>query len=372
MKIPFNDLRAEYHRLRSEIDLAVREVFESGWYVLGPQVARFEQEFAGFCEVPFAVGVASGTDAISLALRALGIGAGDEVITASYTAVATVAAIEIVGATPVLVDIDPETYTLDPLRIEPAITRRTRAILPVHLYGHPADMDAILGLAREHGLFVVEDCAQAHGARYKGRVVGSLGDVAGFSFYPTKNLGAAGDGGAIVTRSAEIAQRVTTLREYGWQKRYVSETAGYNSRLDELQAAVLRVKLRHLDRANAARCRAAERYRELLCGLPLTLPHSRPGAEHVYHVYAIQTRIRDVLQRSLAERGIGTAVQYPLPVHRQPAYHRLGYSQQSLPVSERLAERVLSLPLHPGLSDHDLSTVADAVGACFARFTSQV
>lgn len=361
MEIPFLDLKAEYRQIQPEIDAAVSDVLGSGWYILGREVMQFEQEFAAYCKVPFAVGVASGTDAVLLALRALDVRPGDEVITVSYTAVATVAAIELAGATPVFVDVDPITYTLDPFLIEPAITDRTRAILPVHLYGHPADMDAILTIARRYDLIVAEDCAQAHGARYEGQMVGSLGDAAAFSFYPTKNLGAAGDGGAVVTHNPEVADRLKALRQYGWKERYVSETVGYNSRLDELQAAVLRVKLRHLESGNAARHQAAECYGELLGGLPLTLPQSRPGTEHVYHVYAIQTENRDALQRYLTEQGIGTAVQYPLPVHRQPAYHRLGYASGSLPISEWLAERVLSLPLYPRMPDQHISAVADAI-----------
>lgn len=365
MEIPFVDLKTEYRQIQAEIDAAVRGVLGSGWYVLGPAGEQFEQEFATYCSAPFALGVASGTDAVLLALRAAGIGPGDEVITASYTAVATVVAIELAGATPVLVDIEPATYTLDPFLIEPAITARTRAILPVHLYGHPADMDAILAVARRHDLIVVEDCAQAHGARYKGRMVGSLADAAAFSFYPTKNLGAVGDGGAIVTRSREFAGRVKALRQYGWEQRYVSETAGYNSRLDELQAAVLRVKLRYLESGNAARREAARQYRELLSGLPLTLPQARSGADHVYHLFAVQTDQRDDLRAYLTNLGIGTAVQYPVPVHRQPAYHRLGYASGSLPISERLAERVLSLPLYPGIPDQHLFAIANAISSFY-------
>ncbi|MDQ3309112.1 MAG: DegT/DnrJ/EryC1/StrS family aminotransferase [Gemmatimonadota bacterium] len=366
MEIPFIDLKAEYRKIQVEIDDAIRGVLGSGWYILGQEVAQFEQEFAAYCEVPFAVGVASGTDAVLLALRAMGIGFGDEVITASYTAVATAAAIRLAGATPVFVDIDPVTYTLDPHGIEPAITSRTRAIVPVHLYGHPADMDAILSIAHRHKLIVVEDCAQAHGARYKGRMVGGLGDAAAFSFYPTKNLGAVGDGGAVVTRSSDVAERLRALRQYGWQQRYVSETAGYNSRLDELQAAVLRVKLRYLENGNVARRQAAQCYERLLSHLPLTLPHVRTGAQHAYHLYVVQTKHRDALQKHLAERSIGTAVQYPLPVHRQPAYQRLAPGPDALQISDRLAERVLSLPLYPGIPDPHIRAVADAVSSFFA------
>ncbi|MBE2200511.1 MAG: DegT/DnrJ/EryC1/StrS family aminotransferase [Anaerolinea sp.] len=361
MNIPFVDLQAEYKALRAELDTAVTQTIASGWYILGAEVSAFEAEFASYIGVEHTVGVASGTDAILLGLRALGVGPGDEVITVAHTAVATIAAIELTGATPVFVDIDPDTYTLDPALLPAAITPRSKAIIPVHLYGHPANLDPILAVARQHKLLVLEDCAQAHGARYRGKMVGSFGDAAAFSFYPTKNLGAMGDGGAVVTRHDEVAERLYALRQYGWQQRYVSSTAGYNSRLDELQAALLRVKLAYLDGMNAARRRLANEYAQALAGLPLTLPGERPFAHHVYHLYVIQTDRRDALRAYLHARGIGTAIQYPMPVHRQPAYHHLGYPAGSLPVTEQIAARILSLPIYPTLPAAHLTGVQEAI-----------
>lgn len=367
MAVPFVDLQAEYRARQEEIDAAVAKVLASGWYILGEEVARFEAAFAAFCGVDHAVGVASGTDALLLALRAFGVGPGDEAITVAHTAVATVAAIELSGATPVFVDVDARRYTLDPALLTAAVTPRTRAIVPVHLYGQTADMDAVLAVARRHNLRVIEDCAQAHGAREKGRRAGSLGDAAAFSFYPTKNLGALGDGGAVVCRDAAVAGRLRRLRQYGWQTRYVSEVAGYNSRLDEVQAAVLRVKLRHLEADNAARQALARRYAAALADLPLTLPSAAAGTDPVYHLYVVQSGARDALQAFLQERGIATAVHYPIPVHRQPAYHRLGYAPGSLPVTEALAGRILSLPLYPHMPPDDVTAVADAIRAFYRQ-----
>jgi dTDP-4-amino-4,6-dideoxygalactose transaminase len=361
MTIPLVDLRAEYELLRSELEAATSRVLASGWYILGQEVAAFEEEFAGYLGVAHAVGVASGTDAVLLACRALEIGPGDEVITVSHTAVATVTAIELSGARPVFVDIDPVTYTMDVSQVEAAITSRTKAVMPVHLYGRPAEMDTLLALARQHNLFVIEDCAQAHGARYKGKRVGMLGDAAAFSFYPTKNLGAVGDGGAVVTNNPAVADRLKMLRQYGWQQRYISDIAGYNSRLDELQAALLRVKLRHLDSFNADRRHLAERYLQQLAQLPLILPTAEPDCEPVFHLFVIQTEQRDGLRTYLAEQGIGTAVHYPVPVHRQPAYHRLGYEVGSLPVTEGVCGQILSLPMHPHLSEAEVEKVSQAV-----------
>lgn len=361
--IPVVDLRADYLELKEEIDLAVTSVLEGGWYILGEQVERFEQEFAAYCETAFAVGVASGTDALFLALRACEIGPGDEVITVSHTAVATVAAIEQAGACPVLIDVDPCTATMDPAQIETLVTDRTRAIVPVHLYGHPADMDPIREMARRYGWRVIEDCAQAHGARYQGQRVGSLGDVAAFSFYPTKNLGALGDGGIVVTKDAKLSQRLRLLRQYGWRERYISQIAGHNSRLDEVQAAILRVKLRHLDARNEARRRLAQHYHQLLDDASIIRPVERAGSQHVYHLYVIQTQQRDALRQHLQEQGIGTGVHYPVPVHLQSAYERLGYAPGSLPVTERLARQVLSLPMYPQLSQEQVETVARAIVA---------
>ena len=363
--IPLVDLKAAYHRLQAEIDAAVARVLASGWYILGPEVRAFESEFAAYLGVEHAVGVASGTDAVLLALRALGVGPGDEVITVAHTAVATVTAIELCGATPRLVDIDPVTYTLDPTHLAAAITPRTRAIVPVHLYGAPADLDAILAVARAHGLLVVEDCAQAHGARTQGRTVGTLGDAAAFSFYPTKNLGALGDGGAVATNRPEVAERLRLLRQYGWRERYVSDVAGTNSRLDELQAAILRVRLGHLEAENEARRRLAARYDAALAGLPIALPAARPADCPVYHLYVIRAAARDALAEHLRARGIGTGVHYPVPVHRQPAYAHLGYGPGSLPATEAAAAEVLSLPMYPDLTEGAVDTVAAAIRAYY-------
>ncbi len=359
--IPFVDLKAAYRRLQPEIDAAVADALAGGWYILGEQVRTFEEEFAAWLDTGYAVGVASGTDAVMLALRACGVGPGDEVISVSHTAVATVTAIELCGAIPLLVDIEPKTLTMDPEKLRAAITPRTKAIVPVHLYGGPANMDSILAVAREHGLLVIEDCAQAHGARYRGRMVGTMGDAAAFSFYPTKNLGAVGDGGAVATSRPDVAERLRLLRQYGWRERYISDVPGYNSRLDELQAAVLRVRLRHLDEENEARRRAAAVYDDMLQGLPLELPVARPDDRHVYHLYAVRSERRDALQTFLAARGIGTAIHYPVPVHLQPAYHRLGYGPGSLPVTEAAARSVLSLPMFPDLSPASAAAVAKAI-----------
>ncbi len=358
MDVAFVDLSAEYRALQTEIDTAVARVLAGGWYILGQEVAAFEAEFAAYCGVSHAVGVASGTDALLLALRALEIGPGDEVITVSHTAVATVTAVALSGATPVLVDVEPDFYTLDAAQLATAITPRTKAIIPVHLYGQPANLDAILAIARQHRLYVIEDCAQAHGALHNGQRVGSFGHLAAFSFYPTKNLGAVGDGGAVVTQDAGLAQRLRWLRQYGWQKRYISALEGYNSRLDELQAAILRIKLRHLDVANAQRRALAQAYQQQLAGLPLTLPQERPLTEHVYHLYVIQSAARDALQAHLHANGVGTAVQYPVPIHQQPAYAHL---HTHLPVTEALAGRILSLPMYPYLPPGHLARACQVV-----------
>lgn len=366
-QIPFVDLKAEYEAYRAEIDTAVARTLSSGWYILGPEVATFEAEFAAYCGVAHAVGVASGTDAVLLGLRALGVGSGDEVITVAHTAVATVAAIELAGARPVLVDIDPETFTMNPELLDMAVTPHTKAIIPVHLYGQPADIPAILAIARRHGLAVLEDCAQAHGATVDGKRVGSFGDAAAFSFYPTKNLGAFGDGGAVVTNQADVAERLRLLRQYGWRERYVSDIPGTNSRLDELQAAILRVRLAHLDEDNGRRQHLAVRYTQHLTGLPLQLPSVRPSADHVFHLYVIQTDRRDALAAFLQEKGVSTAVHYPVPVHLQPAYPPLGYAPGSLPVTERTAGRILSLPLYAHMPEEHLAAVVAAVAEFFGR-----
>jgi dTDP-4-amino-4,6-dideoxygalactose transaminase len=365
MNVPFVDLAAAYRAQQEAIDTAVARVLAGGWYILGPEARAFEAEFAAFHGTPHAVGVASGTDALLLALKALDIGPGDEVITVAHTAVATAAAIELSGARPVFVDVDPQTYTLDPALLPAALTPATRAIIPVHLYGQPAATDPILAFAEKHGLFVIEDCAQAHGAAENGRLAGSMGHLAAFSFYPTKNLGALGDGGAVLTSDPVLAERVRALRQYGWRQRYVSDEVGLNSRLDELQAAILRVKLSALQEDNDARRRAATRYNDLLAGCPITLPQERPSARHVYHLYVIQADERDELAKFLATQGIATAVHYPLPVHRQPAYRHYGYEPGSLPVTEQLAARVLSLPMFPQITEGQQTAVGHAVRAFY-------
>jgi dTDP-4-amino-4,6-dideoxygalactose transaminase len=354
--------RAQYLGHQAEIDAAIAAVLDGNRYILGPQTQAFEQEFAAYLGVRFASGVGSGTEALHVALRACHIGAGDEVITVSHTAVATVAAIELAGATPVLVDIDPITYTIDPEKIEAAITPRTKAIIPVHLYGAAAPLQPIVDLARRHSLTVIEDCAQAHGARYasRDRVVGSFGDVACFSFYPTKNLGAIGDGGLVATNNPAIAENLNLLRQYGWRERYVSEVTGWNTRLDELQAAILRVKLHHLDEDNAKRRKLAALYDELLAGV-VTIPIEPVNSRHVYHLYVIRHPQRDALMQFLRERGIGTAIHYPVPIHLQPAYRgRLG-DVGSLPETEKAAREIISLPMYPELSEEDVRAVAQTI-----------
>ncbi len=366
--IPCASPLAQYLADKDGIDAAVARVLASGWYVLGTETRTFEAEFAGFLEAgpESCVGVGSGTEALHLALRALGIGPGDEVITVSHTAVATVAAIELAGATPVLADIEPDYFTLHPGCIEPLVTPRTRAIIPVHLYGQPADMAQIMAIAERHGLAVLEDCAQAHGARHEGRRTGTIGQAGCFSFYPTKNLGGLGDGGLVFIREAAVASLVRLLREYGWAERYVSHIAGCNSRLDELQAAILRVKLPGLDAANAARQKLAARYDAALAGTPLVLPRRRPGCTHVFHLYAIRSTQRDALQAHLKEQGVAALIHYPVPVHLQPAYAvRLRVSGGGLPETEKAAREVLSLPLYPELREADQDQVIAAILAFF-------
>ncbi len=367
------DPGAGYLAHRDAIDAAVRRVLESSWYILGQEVAAFEAEFARYLGVRDAVGVGSGTDALHLALRACGVGPGDAVITVSHTAVATVAAIELAGAAPVLVDIDPRSFTLDPNRLEEAVAEhggrgrassagRLKAIIPVHLYGHPADMPAVMDIARRHDLIVLEDCAQAHGAAVEGCKVGTWGHLAAFSFYPTKNLGALGDGGAVVTNDPWTAERARLIREYGWRERYRSEVPGMNTRLDELQAAVLRVKLRHLDRENARRREVTRTYDAALSATPLVLPRLRGDVDHVYHLYVVRSRQRDELRAALKADGIGTAIHYPAPVHLQPAYQgRLVLGGERLPETERACREILSLPMYPQMTDEQVAYVSERV-----------
>ena len=365
MHIPFNDLKAQHAALAKDLEAAALRVLRAGWYILGPEVSAFEAEFAAWLGLPAAanaVGVNSGTDALLLALLACDIGPGAEVITVTHTAVATVTAIVNSGAQPVLVDIEADTFTLDPARLAAALTPATRAIIPVHLYGQPADLAPILTFARQHNLRVIEDCAQAHGARYQDRPVGVWGDLACFSFYPTKNLGAAGDGGMVVSTDAALAARVRSLREYGWQPgaRYISQEHGLNSRLDELQAALLRVKLPHLDAWNTRRQALAARYDRLLAGSGIVTPRTGPGRSHVYHLYVIRHARRHDLQEALKAVGIGTLIHYPAPIHLQPAYPHLA-AAGALPVSEQIAQEIFSLPLYPEMTDAQVDEVAAAV-----------
>ena len=360
MTIPFFDLKKQYETIQSEIDAATARVLQSGWFILGPQVEAFENEFARYIGAQHGIGVGSGTEALHLALLAMGVGAGDEVITVPNTAVATVAAIELAGAQPVLVDVCVDSMTMDPASLEAAVTPRTRAIIPVHLFGQPAELEPIIRIARQHKLAVLEDCAQAHGATYRGKRVGAIGDIAAFSFYPTKNLAAYGDGGMILTNDGQLAERVRLTRQYGWRERYESETRGLNSRLDELQAAILRVKLRHLDEWNQARRERAAIYTELLPNRHVRAPAEMPYAKHVFHLYVVQTDRRAALAEFLKARGIGTAVHYPTPIHRQAAYGHLA-PEGALPVAERLAREILSLPLYPELPLADVRAVAAAI-----------
>ena len=362
--IPAADPHANYRAHADEIDQAMRRVLDAGRYILGPEVAAFENEFAGYLRVRFSVGVGSGTEALHLALRALGIGPGDSVVTVSHTAVATVAAIELAGASPVLAEIDPTTYTLDADSLERTIRRahRPRAVIPVHLYGHPANMPAILDVAKRYGLHVVEDCAQAHGAALAGHKTGTFGCLAAFSFYPTKNLGALGDGGALVTDDPDLAARARQLREYGWRERYVSENAGMNSRLDELQAAVLRVKLRYLDEENARRRQLAAQYGTLLQHTGLILPTSRDDACHAFHQFVVRSKQRDDLRAFLQSQGIGTAIHYPQPVHQQPAYrNRLLLDEKGLAATELICTQILSLPMHALLTEEQVRQVSKVI-----------
>ena len=350
MKVPFLDLGAAYRELKPEIDAAVARVLESGWYILGPEVEAFESEWAAYCGAKHAVGLGNGFDALTLALRALDIGSGDEVIVPSNTYIATWLAVTEVGATPVPVESNPQTYNIDPARIEAAITPRTRALLPVHLYGQPADMNPILEIARRHDLRVVEDGAQAHGARYKGRRIGAHGDIVCWSFYPGKNLGALGDAGAITTNDPELAQRIAVLRNYGSNRKYVNDKQGVNSRLDPIQAAVLRVKLAHLDTWTERRRAIASVYSENLLDTDLVLPQVPDWAEPVWHIYVIRHREREALQAKLSAQNIGTLIHYPIPPHMQEAYSNLAMPPEAFPFARDLATEVLSLPMGPHLS----------------------
>lgn len=361
--ISFLDLKAPHVELRAEIDEAIDRVVSSGWYVLGPEVEAFEAEYAAYCEASHCVSLANGLDALHLALRAMDVGPGDEVIVPSNTYIATWLAVSQCGATSVPVEPSEATYNIDPALIEAAITPRTKVILPVHLYGQPADMDPILAIARKHGLRVLEDGAQAHGARYKGQRIGAHGDVVAWSFYPGKNLGALGDGGAISTNDADLANRIRVLRNYGSRVKYVNEVQGFNSRLDTIQAAVLRVKLKHLDEWNARRAALAAQYLTGVSEKDLVLPHVPEWAEPAWHLFVVRHPHRSSLQQQLTEAGIGSLIHYPIPPHLQQAYASAGWPTGAFPLAERMADEVLSLPMGPQLASSEISTILGVINA---------
>lgn len=361
MKIPLVDLKAQYASIKSEIDAAIQKVLDSTSFILGQEVADFERAFAEYVDAKGAVGVASGTAALQLGLLACGVGPGDEVITTAHTFIATAEAISQTGARPVFVDIDPRTYNLDPNRVEDAITLRTRAILPVHLYGQPADIDPLLDIAQRKGLWLIEDAAQAHGAEYKGRRCGSIGHLACFSFYPGKNLGAYGDAGAVTGNDDTLLAKVRKLRDHGRTSKYEHDEIGFGERLDAIHAAVLSVKLKHLDAWTESRRAHAALYNRLLADSELVLPYEAPDVRHVYHLYVIRTPRRDAVLAHLNSKGIGAGVHYPLPLHRQPAYLKRGYSEFRLPITEKMAEEVLSLPMYPEVHDEMLAQVVASV-----------
>jgi dTDP-4-amino-4,6-dideoxygalactose transaminase len=362
--IPPLDLKAQWLSIKSEISAAINAVVESQHFILGPQVQALEEEVAKYCGTKFAVGVASGTDALLLALHAAGVGPGDEVLMPTFSFIATADTVSLLGAVPVFVDISPDTFAIDPAQLEAKITPRTRAIVPVHLYGHPADMDPITSVAQRHNLKVIEDNAQAIGAKYKNRKTGCLGDLGCISFFPSKNLGGYGDGGMIVTNSEAYSKHLRTLRSHGSPKKYYATEQGWNSRLDEIQAAILRVKLRHLDSWGVARRKNASSYRQLLKGVPGVVPPAEASwAEHVYHQYTIRVPKRDHVQSALTEQGIGTTVYYPTPMHLQPVFAKLGYHEGDLPEAERAAKEVLSLPIYAELSSEQIHRVVAAITA---------
>ena len=364
LTVPFVDLQTQFRALEDEIMPRVRRVMAEGSFILGPEVHEFERNFAEFCGTSDCVGVASGCDALLLAIRACGLGPGDEIITATNTYIATVLAITAAGATPVLVDCLPDSYEIDPEAIRRAVTTRTKAVIPVHLYGQAADMDATMALAREYDLYVIEDAAQAHGATYKGKTCGSIGHAGCFSFYPGKNLGAYGDGGAVVSNDPALVERIRMYGNYGQKEKHHHEVAGWNSRLDSVQAAVLNVKLEHLRDWNEARRRHADRYRAGLAGLPLTLPVEVADREHVYHVFALQCENRESLLMKLKEREIFCGIHYPVPCHLQDAYTALGYKPGDLPIAEAAADRLLSLPMFPELTDEQIEYVCEEITEC--------
>jgi dTDP-4-amino-4,6-dideoxygalactose transaminase len=361
MKVPFLDLKAQHQPIQEEINAAMQNVFARTAFILGEEVQQFEREFAAYCNVDHAVGVDSGLSALKLALEAFGIGEGDEVIVQANTFIATAAAVTFVGATVVLVDVEADSYNIDPELIEAAITPRTKAIIPVHLYGVPADMDRICDIAKRHNLIVIEDACQAHGAYYKGQRVGSFGDAAAFSFYPGKNLGAAGDAGILVTNNAEIAESVRAMRNCGQREKYNHVTSPYNNRMDTLHAAILSIKLKHLDDWNAARREHAARYAELLAGANVVIPTASDDVVPVWHLYVIRSEQRDQLKDHLASKGIATGLHYPIPLHLQPYYQDLGYKLGDFPITERFADQILSLPMYAEMTDEAVAYVAEEI-----------
>jgi dTDP-4-amino-4,6-dideoxygalactose transaminase len=367
LPVPAENITRQYPRIQAEISEAIAAVLPTGKYVLGPNVQAFEEEFAAYCQTQYCLGISNGTEALHLALVACGIGPGDEVITVPNTYVATAFAISYTGATPVLVDVDPVTFNMDVAQLEAKITPRTKAILPVHLYGQPVDMDPLMEIARKHNLRVIEDAAHAHGALYGGRRAGSLGDIGCFSFYPTKVLGCYGDGGAVTTNDPELYDRVKMLRYMGQYKKYVNEVIGYQQRLDELQAAILRVKLRHLETWINERRHWADVYSELLTGSPVTPPGTEGDVRHVYYLYTILAPERDALMNYLLERGIGCQVVYPGPVHAQPAYHHLGYGEADFPVAEAQLKQILCLPMFAELTEAEVRQVAETIREFYGR-----
>jgi len=366
-QIPVEDITRQYQRVKDEVATAIAEVLPTGKYVLGPNLKAFEQEFAAFCQTKYSIGISNGTEALHLALAACGVGPGDEVITVPNTYIATVFAVSYVGATPVFVDVDPITFNIDASQIEARITPRTKAILPVHLYGQIVDMDPLLEIARRHNLWVIEDAAHAHGALYKGRRAGSLGHIGCFSFYPRKVMGCYGDGGAVTLSDDKLYDRIQVLRYMGQHEKYLHEVIGFQQRLDELQAAILRVKLRHLDTWIEERCHWAAMYDELLTGLPVIVPQSVGDVRHVYYQYTIRTPHRDELMHFLAERSIGSQVMYPLEVPYQPAYQHLGYQEGDFPVADAHVEEILCLPMFPELTEEEVRRTTHAIREFFAR-----
>lgn len=361
MKIQMVDVVGQYRKIKPDVDAAIHSVLDSGMFIQGREVGELECAMAGYLGVKFAVGCASGTDALQIAMMAYGIGAGDEVITSPFTFVATAETIGILGATPVYVDIDPVTFNIDPAKIEAAITPKTKAIIPVHLYGHPADMDPIMAVARKRGIPVIEDAAQATGAAYKGRKVCSIGDIGCISFFPSKNLGCFGDGGMMVTSDSVLAEKLKTIAAHGSRVRYYHEVLGVNSRLDTIQAVILIVKLGHLEEYNAARRRAAARYNDLFKGTPVTVPSAAPYAEHIFHQYTLRVPSRDALAAFLREKGIPHGIYYPVPLHLQKAFEMSGGKKGDFPATEKATDEVLSLPMHTELTEDQLVVITDTV-----------